>query len=205
MVTIVRAAARRAEPWANGLGITSEVISWPPGTNLASFAWRVSVADMVTHSNFSALPGIDRTLVALSGDGIALIVDGQSVGLDAFDIARFSGDSAVSGGPRGAATRDLNVMVRRGAAETKVTVVRPVGVQVLHPGPDERLLVFVAEGEAALGNRGVALMPGDAVLIDDTVSLRGDGIIIRISARVPASRLSRISDPQAANRYPMRP
>ena len=103
MVTVLSAAARYRQPWANELGTTSEVMIWPPGSILVTCKLRVSIADIVIDSAFSALNGIDRTLVALAGGGIDLLIDGQVTTLEPFEVARFSGDSVVSGGPRGAA------------------------------------------------------------------------------------------------------
>lgn len=105
---------------------------------------------MVTESAFSPLPGIDRTLVALAGGGIALDVDGQSVTLDQFEIARFSGDSVVTGGPRGDATRDLNLMVRRPRSATLQLIPGPAR-HTLTPQPGHEILVIVAQGAAEIG------------------------------------------------------
>ena len=173
-MTILSAAARHPQPWVNGRGTTSQVIIWPHGSTLATFGWRVSIADMVTESAFSALPGIDRTLVALAGGGINLLIDGQAITLDPFDIARFSGDSVVSGGPRSAATHDLNLMVRRPHRATLQVFAEPQ-THTLQPRLGHTFVAIVADGTAELSTtelstvaEGQKLALADAVLVSDT-------------------------------------
>lgn len=184
MVTVLSAADRYRQPWANELGTTSEVMIWPPGSILATCKLRVSIADMVIDSAFSALHGIDRTLVALAGGGIDLLIDGQVTTLEPFEVARFSGDSVVSGGPRGAATQDLNLMVRRPQRSTRqhsvtLQVFLEPQKHTLQPKPGHTLLAIIADGTAELSTAKSGttesstaaelqkLALADAVLFDD--------------------------------------
>ena len=69
---VLSPADYRRMPWKNGGGHTTEIAAEPPGAGTASFVWRVSVADIAQDGPFSAFPGIDRTLVLLSGRGMRL-------------------------------------------------------------------------------------------------------------------------------------
>jgi environmental stress-induced protein Ves len=41
---VLRAADRIAMPWKNGGGVTREVSAYPPGADMDSFEWRISLA-----------------------------------------------------------------------------------------------------------------------------------------------------------------
>ena len=79
MHRVLTPADYRRMPWKNGGGHTTEIAAEPPGAGMASFAWRVSVADIAHDGPFSAFPGVDRTLVLLAGDGMRLATAGRPV------------------------------------------------------------------------------------------------------------------------------
>jgi len=64
---ILRAADRSAVAWKNGGGLTHEVAVHPPGSDLDSFDWRVSLAEVRQGGPFSVFPGVDRHLAVISG------------------------------------------------------------------------------------------------------------------------------------------
>ena len=104
------------QPWKNGAGLTRE-IAWG-GPDAAAFDWRLSLAQVERDAPFSAFPGIDRSIVLMSGDGLQLrSADGaidHVLDLPLRPYA-FSGDVALAATLLGGATRDFNVMTRRGA------------------------------------------------------------------------------------------
>jgi uncharacterized protein len=67
MLTLLRAADYPVMPWKNGGGTTSEILIEPPGADMANFDWRVSTARIDEASDFSRFPGVDWTLIVLSG------------------------------------------------------------------------------------------------------------------------------------------
>ena len=62
----------RRMPWKNGLGHTMQIATHPADADLASFVWRVSVAEVTQDGPFSPFAGVDRTLVLLTGAGMKL-------------------------------------------------------------------------------------------------------------------------------------
>jgi environmental stress-induced protein Ves len=64
---ILRAAQRAPVPWKNGGGLTREVAVYPPTSDLGSFDWRVSMAEVRGAGPFSLFPGVDRRLAVLEG------------------------------------------------------------------------------------------------------------------------------------------
>lgn len=110
-------------PWKNGLGTTREIINWPPGADLDTFLWRVSVASIVADAPFSPFPGVDRTIMLLTGDGIWLRGDTVNQQIhEPYHPVAFSGDEAVHCTLLGNASTDFNVMTRRGQAQASITM-----------------------------------------------------------------------------------
>lgn len=158
-----------ARPWKNGLGRTRELAAGPPGADMESFLWRVSVAEVDSAAPFSAFPGIDRIIVLLDGDGFTMTLDEKRTHAltEPFAPFAFPGEAQVSIALAGGPTRDFNLMVRRGLARGRVAVWRDAAAGELHP---HTVLLFCARGRMQLGD--VALQAGDAWLRPTVVPAR---------------------------------
>ncbi|WP_413625277.1 HutD family protein [Luteibacter sp. Lutesp34] len=175
---IVRFDELNAVPWKNGLGITREIAVEPPGASMDDFLWRVSIADVDTASPFSRFAGIDRTIVLLQGDGFTMMLDGErehalTTPCEPF---AFPGEARVEVTLAGGATRDFNLMVRRGAVRGSVDVVRGPGHVEAHGAE----LLHLARGTALVGD--VACATGDSVIAPPSVELDEGAValIVRI-------------------------
>ena len=149
-------------PWANGGGVTSEIHAEPsPG---APWGWRVSAADVSKDGPFSSLPGVDRHLLIVRGEGVLLSLHGapeQRLDRDA-PVLRFLGEQPVSSRLVNGPVLDLNLMVRRDTyhgALRRVSLSRGVSWT---PAIDDRLVV-VLEGSVMVGDQRLALL--DAVFM----------------------------------------
>jgi environmental stress-induced protein Ves len=207
--TLIRGADLVAAPWKNGGGVTREVAVFPLNAGLDAFTWRVSIAEVAQAGPFSRFAGIDRTLVLLSGAGMWLDESDERDERDGtlntngsaahtakthaltqpLDIARFAGEARIEARLIDGATRDFNLMVRRGAASAETAVWR---------GPTQRtvsadvVLLFCASGGAvqvALGGHAGRHMleTGDTLRVDAPnalpCSLEGAGAVLAISIR----------------------
>lgn len=106
---VLRAAAYPRMPWKNGAGTTLEILR--DGDGQAAFGWRVSIADVTQAGPFSAFDGYQRIITVLEGQGMQLVVDGQSSRpLRTLDAFAFSGDSQVQCSLLGGAIRDFNLI-----------------------------------------------------------------------------------------------
>ena len=154
---VQRFGEHRAMPWANGKGTSYEIASDRDGED--RWSWRVAIAPVVLDGPFSALPGIDRELVVIEGNGMVLEVDGTSVECLLGQVVRFSGDAETFARLIDGPVVDLGLMTVRGSI-TGLMVVADVGAVV-----ESDLLVAVGEavfeGESGKSYR---LEPMDALL-----------------------------------------
>jgi environmental stress-induced protein Ves len=180
---IVPFSALQAVPWKNGLGVTREIAVEPEGATMDDFTWRVSIADVDTASPFSRFPGIDRTIVLLEGDGFTMRLDGESehaLTTPCVPFA-FAGEAAVDVALAGGATRDFNLMVRRGVARGAVDVMH--GPATLTLGGDIAV-VYLARGEASVAGPTTQLVqPGDSVrgVSEITLAAGATALLVRVS------------------------
>lgn len=154
-------------PWKNGGGSTTEIATHPPGATLASFDWRVSIADVAADGPFSRFPGVDRVLLLLAGAGIRLTGDGHDIELrGAFEPYAFRGDDAIEGRLVAGPVRNFNVMLRRERARGEVAVVRGAGARV--PAARHLLCYAVAGRHECLrpGRPPLMLATDEALLIE---------------------------------------
>lgn len=158
-------AEQRVVPWKNGLGTTREVASSPDGAGAGDpFVWRVSVASVERSCPFSSFPGLDRTILLVSGEGFALDFGGAAPArtLDRpLEPCAFAGEWTTTCRLLGGPVEDLNVMVDRARAAAAVDVVRASGD---HPVRGDAV-VGLATGRArvTLGGAVVVLDAGDAL------------------------------------------
>jgi hypothetical protein len=186
---LIRGADLVAAPWKNGGGVTREIAAYPHGAGFDTFVWRVSLADVAQAGPFSSFAGIDRMLVLLSGAGMLLDeAQGRTHALEQpYDIARFAGEAAIDARLVDGATRDFNLMIRRGAATGDIEIWR--GGES-HSVSTDTLLLFCAAGAVNATLTGidepVALATNDTLRIDDVAhmlhcALSGNGTVLAIS------------------------
>ncbi|WP_262299608.1 HutD/Ves family protein [Microvirga sesbaniae] len=178
-------------PWKNGGGTTAEVAAFPDGSGFETFGWRVSMADVASDGPFSLFPGIDRTLIVVEGEGIALDLEGVSYLLDRdTPTLSFPGDDVTAGRLLSGPIRDLNVMTRRGQFRHRTRFAES-GVALLSEDTDVAFIVpldgsFDITVDSAIHSLGVL----DALRLDgtqDLIALSGTGraILVEIAPDLP--------------------
>ena len=140
---VQRFSEHRAMPWANGLGTSYEVAS--DRNAYGEWTWRVAIAPVVLDGPFSVMPGVDRELVVIEGNGMVLNVDDESVKCMPGQVVRFSGDSVTIARLVDGPTVDLGLMTVRGSVTGSMLVVVDVGDVT-----DSN--VIVAIGDAVFGD-----------------------------------------------------
>ncbi|HEU4404651.1 MAG TPA: HutD family protein [Polyangiaceae bacterium] len=159
------------QPWKNGGGTTREIAAMPPGSGPAGFVWRVSVAEIERAGPFSAFPGVDRQIVLLAGAGVRLRGGAVDHRLDRpLEPFAFVGEAPIEAELLGGASRDLNVMTRRGAARADLQILHEAGlvgacdalVLLAVRGPWQVASLALAPGEGVVAREGVPALPVEA-------------------------------------------
>lgn len=126
-MVVVRREVWTPVPWANGGGITHELVRWDGPSR---FELRLSAAIVASDGPFSRFDGVDRTIVLLAGPGFRLTrADGVvSTVAEVGAPFAFHGEDAwtctlLEGPPRGPVL-DFNVMVDRARLRATVVLVQ---------------------------------------------------------------------------------
>ncbi|MBL8751184.1 MAG: HutD family protein [Planctomycetes bacterium] len=160
------------ERWRNGGGTTRTVAIDPPGASVAAgFSWRISVADVAQDGPFSAMPGVDRSLWLLDGNGVELQCgDSVTTLRERFQRLDFVGEAPIGARLLGGPVRDLNVMTRRGAVHAVAAVhdVPAAARCTIDPDGASCIVLLALRGRLVVrfGDGVVALEAGDALRID---------------------------------------
>ena len=166
-------------PWANGLGASYEVASDRNADG--EWTWRIAIAPVVLDGPFSKLPGVDRELVVIEGNGMVLEVDGESVECLPGRVIRFSGDSTTVARLVDGPVVDLGLMTVRGSVIGSIVVVADAEDVIKSD-------VIVAVGDAAFEDKNgkrYILRSKDALLDmrgHQLVLLNGTAVAMQVKA-----------------------
>lgn len=156
---IHRAADHRRMPWANGRGVTVEM--------LREDGMRLSVATVAEDGPFSVFPGVERVLTVISGPGFRLT---GAVDLECRPMVpvAFPGDVPTGAIDVSAASEDFNVMTARGGPVPQVAAAEnlPAGGRVF--------LLALTKGRvngAEVAARDLIEVQDEALLLDGITGL----------------------------------
>lgn len=139
-------------PWKNGGGVTRQIAIFPPGSDMNSFDWRISTAEVAQDGPFSRFEGIDRRLYILDGAGLELRFGGGTRStLRPGDHLDFAGEADVHGALLQGPVTDLNIMVRRDRLRACFAQVAIDGAELIDP-PWTIAALFVLDGSIVLGD-----------------------------------------------------
>nr|WP_246331456.1 HutD family protein [Sphingomonas chungangi] len=173
-VTILRAADRRPQPWKNGGGVTREIVTYPPGSGVEDFGWRLSMADVEAPGAFSHFAGVDRYLMMLRGT-MRLDIRAEPLSPQE-DAVAFPGDVPVHGEPIGGPALDLNLMVRR---DRFVGQLRRVEAGALVTTNGYSAIVFATDATTvSFDQQSIDLAPFDAVLVEGIATITSPSPLI---------------------------
>jgi environmental stress-induced protein Ves len=174
---VVRCDAVEPQPWKNAGGLTRELLAWPSRDD---WALRLSVADIRADGPFSAFDGIDRWFAVLQGAGVLLVLPGgkEAVVPDAPPL-QFRGEAAPHCELLNGPTRDLNLMLRRGAG--RGAMLPAVAGEAFAPRSAFRALFAVDALTLQIDGSDAARLPAMALLWADG----GAHGVWRIAAEAP--------------------
>lgn len=192
MASLLTQASRSVMPWKNGGGSTTEIYVFPPGADLASFDWRISLASIAASGPFSSFPDIDRSLSLVSGAGVDLYIDDAAeqgekslavaLRLGQTDTVQFRGEAKVDAQIVDGETLDFNVMTRRTRCRHQFMRLSLSGTQTWQAWTKQTLneqtaggqsLIFAAHGSVCLTSADNSaqqwqLQTGDSLLLDSS-------------------------------------
>lgn len=170
---LIRANDYRRERWKNGLGWTREIMRSPPR---GDWNWRLSIAEIEEDAPFSRFDDVDRELVLLSGNGLALHFDDgpEQVLLPPHDRVRFRGERSVSGRLVDGPTQDFNLMWRRDRIEARLWHRPLVGPMVIFVEPMHAWAVYLIAGQARFADESPLsdMAAGDTAILDGGTARR---------------------------------
>ena len=167
-IEIQRAVDRTPQPWKNGLGVQYEIMC--DGTLPDDWSWRLSTADITQDVPFSIFPGVNREFCVADGNGVVLTINGVEHRCEPGSITKFRGDDVVFAALIDGPIRALNLMVRDGALEKHLHLVRAGGS------------IDMSEAEAVIAITGATNLQqngGEVVLetLDSLVVLNSENFV----------------------------
>ena len=159
-VEIQRAVDRTPQPWKNGLGVQYEIMC--DGSLPDDWTWRLSTADITQDVPFSVFPGVNREFCVADGNGVVLTINGVEHRCEPGSITKFRGDDEVHATLIDGPMKALNLMVRYGAGEKHLHLVRAgdsIGLnsQCVLVSIIERAILDLSTGEVALDHLDAVL------------------------------------------------
>lgn len=104
------------------MGVQYEIVC--DGSLPNDWTWRLSTADITQDVPFSIFPGVNREFCVADGNGVVLTINGVEHRCEPGSITKFRGDDEVYARLIDGPMRALNLMVRDGAKEKHLQVVR---------------------------------------------------------------------------------
>jgi len=168
---IIRHTSLREGRWRNGLGVSWDIASEPPGVE--DFGWRFAIARIDADVPFSNYPEVDRVFTLIAGDGLDLTFEGRPpIAVDRLFVPHpYPCDVPTFCRLRGGPCRALNLFLRRGAWQASVDILSS-GAALSHDGP---ILIFALQGAADVN--GEVLGEGDAALAEGHVRAGTEGFL----------------------------
>jgi environmental stress-induced protein Ves len=152
-------------PWANGMGVTTElfVVKHQSGVK-----WRISRASVTQEGDFSLFPGLDRNLTVISGPGFEIEGRGLHLHAKPFMPVSFRGDVAVRATNVFARSDDLNVMTARFLPSAEVWVFKG---RATIPAHETLALFAMCTTTVQIGDEAeVTLQSHDLLVTDQAVT-----------------------------------
>lgn len=168
---IIRHQELQEGRWRNGMGVSWDIASDPPGAD--DFGWRFAIARIDQDVPFSLYPEVDRIFTLIEGNGLDLDFEGHpSLAVHRpFVPHPYPCDVNTYCRLREGPCRALNLFLRRGAWRGNVDILSSAA-EITHDGP---ILLFALDGESTVN--GERLQEGDACIAEARVTARTDGFL----------------------------
>jgi environmental stress-induced protein Ves len=180
-IVLVPQSSYKRMRWKNGAGWTTEIAL--ESSDDGSFTWRVSIAEVDADCDFSLFPGIDRTLLVLSGGAIALEFDSGPVHelRPLQNPLVFPGEAVIRARLLDGPTCDFNVMTRRTLCSHTLELRRPRTSVRLTRTWQQCFLVHVLDGATCGASAGDSFIVPEGP--EKTFELADDATLLVVGLR----------------------
>ncbi len=163
--------------WRNGKGRTTALHTHAPSDRTGP-SWTLSLANLDRTADFSTFAGYDRHFMVAGPNTVELIVDGNSRPVAYTEVARFSGEAAVSVTTPEGPSRAVNLMVLRSEYRGDLTFDRIHDELVIDPRRVSALVLL--SGVLQVGADSLTV-GGDTVVIgDEPIIVAGESAVVAI-------------------------
>jgi len=183
----------RSMAWTNGRGSTTELLVVPKNGKLnnGSADWRVSMAEVPESGQFSLLPGYDRIIGMVKGDGFHLCGDmGTDISITNDVIHSFSGEENIQCDLIGGPCVDLNLIYKKNKYIGSINLVGnidPIYASITTQSSSETIMIICLGGQVmakAWGKTIAHLDPFDSVLFSSINEQAGLFLHLKKNSRV---------------------
>jgi environmental stress-induced protein Ves len=176
---IIRRHAFVEGRWRNGMGVSWDIASEPPG--IEAFGWRFAIARIDADVPFSHYDNVDRIFTLIEGNGLDLDFEGgRTLAVDRLFVPHpYPCDVPTFCRLRAGPCRALNLFMRRGMWRAAAEVLSS-RADISHPGT---IVLFALEGGARVNGEDMA--EGDAAILADRAILETQGFVF--AARLSGS------------------
>lgn len=173
---ILPASDRRRTPSMEGGGETAAVAVYPPDSNASEFEWKVSLTSVASTGALSVLPGTDRTISVIEGNGLNIAVEGKPpvVLTPRSEPFAFPADAPATVSLVEGPVVVLNVMSRRQHWRHRVERRHLEGQHHLDAPGGVTILLSLGNLRVDAGHHAVELRRQDAILVEEVVLLTTD-------------------------------
>lgn len=162
-------------PWKNGLGKTTEIAQAAHPDKADGYAWRISIADIVTDGPFSRFDGYQRLIATITGAGMELAVDGTRHVIHHRDPAfSFSGDAQVDCRLLDGPIRDFNLIYDPRIVSGAVTLLASGAEEKLNAPTNATVFIHALDSVVHVNGYGL-LKSGHSLRLDqveDAIAIR---------------------------------
>ncbi len=192
-VVLLPATGHRSYRWRNGLGTATEIAAEPVRREAEGDVdvpdgpgWTLSIATVESDVAFSVFPGVDRQLMALSAGGLGLVIDGEPVELDRWQVAAFDGAAVVASTGVAGPTLDLNLMVSRDRFRGSLEAVVVSGSATVTTPSGATTFVVLLDGAVSVEGPGLGR---SALAQHDTLRLKAGSLSLTGDATIAIARI----------------
>ncbi len=177
---IIRKAEFRETRWRNGMGLSWDIASDPPGTEV--FGWRFAIARIDADVPFSHYLNTDRVFTLIDGQGLDLDFEGgRTLAVErCFVPHNYACDVPAFCRLRDGPCRALNLFTERGAWTAAAEAITGDAV-INHPGP---ILLFALEGQSRID--GQLLEQSDAAVTSGRIAVVAERALLYVACLTKA-------------------